>query len=217
MGTFLSEYEAYAILKEHRIPVLAHCLAHNAEEAANAARRIGYPVAMKIASRVIVHKTDAGCVALDVASETEAREAYFRIIANAKKAAPGHDLPDVLVTPMVSGGTEVIVGAGVDAEFGRYVMCGMGGTQAELFKDVAFRIAPLNKCDAMEMIRETHVGTLLDGWRGSPPADTEALCGLLLEVGRMMTAREDITELDLNPVCVKPSGVFVLDARIRLE
>ncbi|MBI4332528.1 MAG: GNAT family N-acetyltransferase [Chloroflexi bacterium] len=186
------------------------------DEAVKIAGEAGYPVAVKLFSRTITHKTEAGGVFLDLQTPEAVRNAFSRI--RERLAGAGEEFAGVIVQPMVRGGVEVIVGVTQDPAFGPLMMFGMGGVQAELFKDVNFRIHPLTNVDAAEMIRSVKAFQLLEGWRGAPPSDIEALEDLLLRVSAMVEDLPRISELDLNPVKVFEAGkgYVVVDARIML-
>ena len=194
-------------------------LAATPDEAAEAAKTFGFPVAVKLASSTITHKTDVGGVILDLQSEEAVREAFQTIRERLRAAGRLEEMEGVIVQEMVPGGVEVIVGLTQDPSFGPLIMFGLGGIQVELIKDVAFRIHPLTDVDARDMVRSIKGYPLLNGWRGSPPADVDALEQLLLRVSAMVEDIPEIAEMDLNPVKVLPpgEGCCVVDARIILK
>jgi acetyl-CoA synthetase (ADP-forming) len=213
----LNEIEAKALLAEAGIPVTATELARTAAEAARTAERIGFPVALKIVSPDIVHKSDVGGVRLGLASPQEV-VAGFEAIMQSARGAPAARLDGVAVQPMApAGGVEVIVGVSVDAQFGHVIMCGLGGVLVEVLQDVSFRLIPLQRRDARQMLSELRGRRLLEGVRGRPAADVQALEDLFLRVSRLVEQRPDIRELDLNPVLAYPDGVLAVDARALLE
>jgi acetyl-CoA synthetase (ADP-forming) len=213
----LNEIEAKALLAEAGIPVTATELARTAAEAARTAERIGFPVALKIVSPDIVHKSDVGGVKLGLASPQEV-VAGFEAIMQSARSAPAARLDGVAVQPMApAGGVEVIVGVSVDAQFGHVIMCGLGGVLVEVLQDVSFRLIPLQRRDARQMLSELRGRRLLEGVRGRPAADVQALEDLFLRVSRLVEQRPDIRELDLNPVLAYPDGVLAVDARALLE
>jgi acyl-CoA synthetase (NDP forming) len=203
----LTEHEAKRILAEYGIAVTRERLARDREEAARIAAEIGFPVAMKIQSPDIPHKTEAGGVRIGVADADAARAAYDEIMANAARHAPGATLDGVLVQEMVRGGTEVILGISNDPLFGPAVMVGLGGVFAEVMRDVSFRLAPITLSEAHEMIRELRAFPILDGARGRPKADLEALAQALLQLSALaLDLKDEIAELDINPLFVLPAG-----------
>jgi acetate---CoA ligase (ADP-forming) subunit beta len=213
----LLETEAKTIITEHDIPTNQFQLAKNPYEATTYAEQIGYPIVLKIVSIDIIHKSEAGGVKINLKNSAEVKEAYDQIIANAKKYKSNARITGVLVQEMAPQGTEVIVGAVKDAQFGQTVMFGLGGIFVELLKDVNFRIAPLTMEDAKEMITELKAFPLLDGYRGSTPADLNSLATILCNVSRLVMEQPEIKELDLNPVMAYPKGAKTVDARIILE
>jgi acetyltransferase len=188
------------------------------EEAAKIAEEIEFPVAVKLLSDTIVHKTEVGGVILDLRSREEVEQAFARIKGRLAGMGREGEMRGVVVQEMVGGGVEVIVGVTQDPTFGPLILFGSGGVYAELLKDVAFRIHPLTDVDAREMIREVKAYHLLEGWRGSEPSDIEALEELLLRVSAMIEDLPKIAELDLNPVKAleRNNGYAVVDARVML-
>ena len=215
-STSLTELESAAVLAAYGVPFTATVMATSPDEAQAATRKISSPVVMKVISRDISHKSDAGGVILGVTEET-ASASYERILNSVQKAHPNSTIDGVLVQKQESGGIEVIIGAVRDLQFGHAVMFGLGGIFAEVINDVAFRIAPLTEDEAREMIDETRGAKILRGQRGQPPADIEALCSILAAVSRLVEDCPQISELDLNPVIAKPRGAVVVDAVIRTE
>jgi len=212
----LSEHRSKRILKSYGIPVTREALATSADEAAELARELGYPVALKVQSEKIAHKTEAGGIALNLASDDAVRAAFEEIIGNAGRFDPHAPVEGVLVQEMLQGGVEVIIGATRDPVFGQVIMFGLGGIFVEALRDVSFRIAPLTRADAKEMVEEIEGHRVLLGVRGRPPADQEAIVDAILRVSRLVTDhREDIAELDINPLVVFPKGAKAVDALIR--
>jgi acetyltransferase len=214
--TTLSELESRELLAEHDAPVTAFELATTAAEARDAAARFDGPVAMKIASADIVHKTEAGGVELDVEGEAAVTEAYERIVDRASVYDPGADVDGVLVSPMVGDGVELIVGVTEDPEIGPVVTCGVGGILVEAVDDAAFRALPVTEHDAREMLDDIDAQALLDGPRDLPPADRDELVGLLRAVSDLVSENRAIRELDVNPVIATADGLAVVDASIEL-
>ena len=213
----LLEPEAKALCCEYGIPVTVFKVAHGADEAAAFAGEIGYPVVLKIVSPEIVHKSDAGGVKVNLKSSEDVSAAFGQIMENVKKYNPQAQIVGVLVQEMAPQGTEVIVGAIKDPQFGPTVMFGLGGIFVEVLKDVTFRIAPLTVDDAKEMITELKAYPVLKGFRGTPPADIDALVSILCNTSRLIMDNPEIKELDLNPVMAYQKGAKTVDARIILE
>ncbi|OPZ71749.1 MAG: hypothetical protein BWY80_01260 [Firmicutes bacterium ADurb.Bin456] len=203
-------------MKQHHIPYPEYGLARSSEEAVKIAASIGYPVVLKIVSPEVPHKSDAGGVITGLKTDSQVRQAFDLILNGVLAAVPGASIEGVLVCRQVPEGPEIIVGALEDEIFGPVIMFGLGGTFAEVFQDVSFRIAPLTPFDAAEMIRETKGYSLLRGIRGKPSCDLKSLEQLLLTVSRLVTEDRGIGELDLNPVRVYREGLMVLDVRMSM-
>ncbi|MBN1644267.1 MAG: GNAT family N-acetyltransferase [Dehalococcoidales bacterium] len=193
--------------------------ARTAKEAAAIAAKIGFPVAVKLASSTITHKTDVGGVVIDVDSEEKVIEACNGIESRLAAIGRQNEMEGVLVQKMVKGGIETIVGVTHDPSFGPLMMFGSGGIYAEMAKDVTLKLHPLTTIDASDMIRSVKIAKMFDGFRGAPPSDTAAIEALLLRVSAMVEDIPEIAELDLNPVKVMPKGegYWVIDARILLK
>jgi len=213
----LLEPEAMALLAEHGLPVVANPPAKTADEAVVAAEKINGPVAMKIVSPDILHKSDAGGVQLGLTTADEVRQAFGNIIANAEKYNESSDIRGVIVTPMAASGVEIIIGTKIDDQFGPIIMFGLGGVLVEVLKDVSFRVLPLTPEGAGEMMGEIKASVVLDGVRGKPPVDKEAVKALLVKVSEIIESYPDIREMDLNPVIVHEKGFSIVDARIILN
>jgi acetate---CoA ligase (ADP-forming) len=214
----IAEHEAKRILAEYGIAVTHELLATTPEEAVAFAKRIGYPVAIKIQSPDISHKTEAKAVRLDIAGEPELKAAYDEVLANARAYRKNVRIEGVLVQQMLKGGTEAILGVTNDPLFGPAVMFGLGGIFAEVLKDVAFRLAPVTISVAREMIAEIKGYPLLAGARGKPPADVDALADAIVKLSALaVDLKEHLAELDINPLFVmeKGKGVKAADALIR--
>ena len=214
--TLLNEVEAKTILADAGIPVTPTKLATSPDEAVTVAAEMGYPVALKVVSEAITHKSDIGGVELNLADEAAVRAAFDRIAAAAEAAAPGATIDGVSVQPMARAGTEVIMGMTMDQQFGPVLMFGLGGVMVEVLKDVAFRVVPLEPRDAKQMLREIQGFPVLDGYRGSDPADLETLESILLKLSAFAEANPEVNELDLNPVFAYADGAVAVDARIVL-
>jgi Acyl-CoA synthetase (NDP forming) len=218
-GTWLGTAQCAAILSSFGIQTTATLVARTAREAVAAARKLKLPVAVKLVSATITHKTDVGGVILDVRSLAGVQRAYKTIREGLKALGRLDEMQGVTVQPMVEGGVEAIVGVTQDRSFGPLVMVGLGGTLVELMKDVQVRIQPLTDVDARDMVRSIKGYPLLQGWRGSPPADVAALEDLLLRVSALAGELPEVAEMDLNPVRVLSpgDGAVVVDARILLR
>ena len=212
----LAETEARSILGAYGLPAPPGHLAVCSEEALSAAREIGYPVVLKVVSPDIVHKSDAGGVRLNLASEGDVEKAFDEILVGACVYDAGAEVWGCLVSRMEEKGIEVIVGMVHDPTFGPTIMFGLGGIYCEVLKDVSFRVAPVSRGDAHRMIREIKGYPVLAGARGAEPADIEALVDILLRVSALAEENPDIVELDLNPILVFENGASVVDARMLL-
>ncbi|MFQ6077174.1 MAG: acetate--CoA ligase family protein [Candidatus Bathyarchaeia archaeon] len=213
----LTEHESKGILKAYGIPTTREGLAVNLEAALGLAEEIGFPLVLKVCSPDVVHKSDIGGVIVGLKTPSEVKEAYGGIVESVSKHKPRARILGVLVQEMVPPGHEVIVGATRDAQFGPVVMFGLGGVFVEVLRDVSFRLAPLTREEALELMRETRGFRLLEGFRGSKPADLEALADVVTKVGRIITELPEITEIDINPLFVYNKGVVAVDARVILS
>jgi acetate---CoA ligase (ADP-forming) subunit beta len=213
----LLETEAKTICSHYGIPVPKFNLAKTQTEATAQADQIGYPIVLKIVSPDIIHKSDAGGVAINLKNAQEVAGAFEKILANAKKYEPDAKIVGVIVQEMAPQTTETIVGAIKDPQFGPTVMFGLGGIFVEILKDVNFRVAPITAQDAKDMITQLKAYPLLRGYRNTPPVDIDALVSVLCNTSRLVMDHPEIKELDLNPVLAYPTGVKVVDARIILE
>jgi acetate---CoA ligase (ADP-forming) len=210
--TYLLENESKAILEAYGIITTAAEIARGEDEALEIARGIGYPVVLKVVSRAVVHKTDAGGVKLDVKDDDGVRKTYREITSS----FAGKDLVGVAVQKMAAPGLEVIVGFTRDESFGPVLMFGLGGIFAEVLNDVTFRILPVTPDEIAGMIQEIKGSSLLTGYRGKK-ADMEALKELLVKVSNLALSNPSIRELDINPVFLYPSGYLAVDARMFLD
>ena len=216
-GRRFSETEAKIVLAESGILFPREALATTPEEVAQYASAIGWPVALKIVSADIPHKTEVGGVLLDLNSEDDVRAGAALILDRARRARPDAIIDGVLVAPMLRGGVETIIGTSRDPVFGPVVMFGLGGIFVEALGDVVFRVAPFDKAEAHRMIREIKGYRLLEGVRGMPPSDIDALAEALVALSRFAAAhRDDVLSVDLNPVLVRSrgEGAVALDALI---
>jgi acetyltransferase len=214
-GKSLSPADSMGFLAREGIPVVPSRQASTEEEAVAAAREMGYPVAVKMNSPDVTHKSDVGGVILNVKDETGVRKAFRELAGVVSRL--GARQGGVLVSAMAAWGHEIIVGVTRDLQFGHAVMFGMGGTLVEVLRDVSFRIVPFSGRDAAEMIAETRGAKLLQGVRGGRPADVAALAQLLVQVSGLVSRHGEIDEMDLNPVIVHEKGLTVVDARVVLS
>ncbi len=178
------------------------------------AAQIGFPVVMKISSPDILHKTDVGGVRVNVRTPKEAEEAFTEITSNASRIMHDAFINGVMVYEMVQGGKEVILGVTFDRTFGHLIMFGLGGIYVEVLKDVAFRIVPVARRDALAMVNELRTAGLLRGARGERPADIDAIASYIVNLSCLITDFPEIQELDVNPLVVMEKGAVALDARI---
>ena len=217
-GGWLSAQETRAVLTAARLPLPRGGLAATADEAATMARDLGFPVAVKLASHRIVHKTEIGGVRLNLTDEAAVRQAFEKIHERLKSDGKLDAMDGVLVQPMLSGGVEVMVGVTQDPLFGPLIAFGLGGIHVEILHDLCFRVTPLTDRDAHEMVRGIKGYRLLEGYRGAPPADIAAIEEVLLRISRLVEEVSEITEVDLNPImALAPGqGCWIVDARIKV-
>lgn len=215
---FLLAGEAQKLMGISGVPVPRTRLASTLGEAVEASRDIGYPVVMKVVSRDIVHKSDAGGVALDLDNEKEVMDAYEAILQNCRTRVPGARIQGVEVAEMVKGGTEMIAGAKIDPSFGPIVMVGLGGIYVEVMKDVAFRSYPLDRGEVLSMIREIRSYPLLLGVRGESPKDIRTLVDTILLLGEMVFQCREVSDIEINPLVVydEGRGARAVDVRVLL-
>jgi len=214
--TKLGEADALALIAAYGIPTPQAHLAVTAAEAAQLAEQVGGPVALKVVSRDIVHKSDIGGVLLGVAP-ADAAAGFSKLLRTVADAAPAAKLDGILVEAMVPAGREAIVGGHRDPSFGPTVMFGLGGVLVEVFRDVVFRLAPIARPVAAEMIRGIRAASLFAGVRGAPPIDYRAVEDVLLRVSQLLVDCPAVVELDLNPVVVTERGAVVADARVMVQ
>jgi acetyltransferase len=211
---------AFRLFEEAGIPVASTVVTRNADEAAAAAERIGFPVALKIESAQITHKSDVGAVALKLNDASEVREAYGRIINEVSRRVPTAKIDGVVVQRMAGAGVEMILGVKRDPLFGPVVLCGFGGILVEVLKDVAVALPPISRAQARDMLKRLRGFSILTGVRGKPPADVEALCDAIVGVARLATALGDqLLGLDINPLIVLPKGqgAIAVDAVVEIQ
>jgi acetate---CoA ligase (ADP-forming) subunit beta len=215
--TVLTEIEAKQILGEAGINCTDTRLAATKAEAVALSEKMGYPVVLKISSVDITHKSDAGGVKVNLKDRAAVEKAYDDIMASCTAKYPHANIEGIAVQGMAKLGTEVIIGMTKDPSFGPVLMFGLGGIFVEVLKDVAFRIVPLEKHDASEMINEIKGKKLLEGYRGQDPADIPYLEQMLLKLSALVEKTDGIAEIDMNPVFAYSQGAVVVDARIILE
>jgi acyl-CoA synthetase (NDP forming) len=212
----LLENEAQQICALHHIPTPKSGKVSSATEAILKAKEIGFPVVLKIISPQILHKSDVGGVILNVRDEKELEVQYEKLLVEIGRRDPSAKVLGVLVEKMMPPSTEVIVGGIRDSQFGPSIMFGIGGIFAEIYDDVAFRVAPIDKIDASNLVHEIKGYKILEGARGKPPADLNSLINVLISVSDLMMEHDAISQLDLNPVIVYSDGVCAVDVRIIL-
>ncbi|HJW86203.1 MAG TPA: acetate--CoA ligase family protein [Candidatus Brocadiaceae bacterium] len=213
----LLEPEAREFAKAFGITTSEYRVATSPGDAVQAADEIGFPVVLKIVSPNIIHKTDVGGVKVGINDNKGVKAAYTEIINNVRKNRPDAKIRGVIVSAMALHAPEVIIGGLRDPQFGPAVMFGMGGVFVELFKDISFRISPLEEYEALEMIGEVKGSAILKGFRNSNALDISALAQTILKVSEMMISLLEIKEIDLNPILVYSKGVTAVDVRVILN
>ena len=214
--TVLTEIESKTVLREVGLNCTDTRLAATRENAVALSKEIGYPVVLKISSKDITHKSDAGGVKVNLKDKADVERAYDEIMTSARNKFPNAVIEGVTVQSMARPGTEVIMGIVKDPSFGPVIMFGLGGVFVEVLKDVAFRIVPIEKSDAEDMINEIKGKKLLEGYRGQEPADVAYLQQMLLKLSDFVNTTPEIEEIDMNPVFAYRDGAVVVDARIIL-
>ncbi len=209
----LTEHESKQVLASYHLPVTREELVSSPEELLEAAGHIGYPLVIKGCSAEIAHKTEKGLIRVDVRNDEEATTA-FREISAAMNGATGEA---ILVQQLVKGQRELVVGLTRDAQFGPCVMFGLGGIFTEILKDTVFRVAPLEKQDALEMMQEIRASKILEEIRGMVPADKDRLAEMLMTVGRIGIENDRIKEIDINPVIISGGKPVAVDALVVLQ
>ena len=211
--TVLTEFESKNLLKEIGIAIPDQELATTKEETISTAKKIGFPVVLKLMAEDIVHKSDTGAVKLNIKNEDETAQAYDELMKIPSQSEKSISVQKMADEPI----TELIIGMTTDAQFGPALMFGIGGILVELLEDVSFRIAPITEYDAREQIHEIKGFPILDGYRGKPKADIDAIVKTLLTISDLVTKYEEINEMDLNPVFIYEKGLICVDARIILK
>lgn len=210
-----SEYQARAFLEQHGVPVIPAALVTSVDQAAGAAQAMGWPVALKIASPGIIHKSDIGGVKLGLQTEEEVGSAFTQVMSNARAVTPAPRIEGVLVSPLRSSGVELLVGVTHDASWGQVLAVGMGGIWVEVLKDTSLRVLPVTREDVRMMLSELQGAKLLQGARGSKPADMEALVEVIYRVAELaQSLKADLEALEINPLRVDGSQIEALDAVI---
>jgi acyl-CoA synthetase (NDP forming) len=213
---FLFEDEAKALCGLYGLPVTRIEVVEAEDDAVRVAEGFGFPVVLKIVSPQVLHKSDAGGVLINIRDAEGVRKGYKKIIENVKARVPDAEITGILVQEMAPDGTQVIVGSTKDPTFGSTIMFGLGGIFVEVLKDVSFRLVPITRVDAEEMVREIKAYKILEGVRGMPPADQETILDILIRTSEMLVECPEIKELDLNPILVYEKGAKIVDARIIL-
>ena len=208
----LSEYESKEFLRSYGIPATRESLVHTREECTKAAHAIGYPLVLKACSPQLAHKTEKGLVRLDLRSNQELILAFDDLMSRME----GNE-KSILVQELIKGTRELVAGMTRDPQFGPCVMFGLGGIFTEILKDIAFRVAPLEKRDALDMTQEIKAHKILGAVRGMPAADMDLLCDILVKVGEIGLENESIQEIDINPLILSGAKPVAVDALIVLK
>ncbi|MBW2061636.1 MAG: acetate--CoA ligase family protein [Deltaproteobacteria bacterium] len=208
----LSEYESKLLLAEYGINVTKEKVVSAEDDAVAAAGEIGYPIVLKGSGEELTHKTELDVIALNLRDEKDVREAFQKLVSN-----PEASVKEVLVQQMVKGDRELVVGLTRDAQFGPCVMFGLGGIFTEVLEDVSFRVAPLTRWDAMDMMEDFRAKKILDAFRGQPPVDREALADILIAIGNIGMELEKVREIDINPMKILDDKPIAVDALVVLD
>ncbi len=208
----LSEHESKKFLRLHGIPVTREREVHNAEDLKKAIVEIGFPLVVKAGGPGFNHKTEQGLIHVDIRNRKEAGDAFRTIAKTTNKTG----VP-VLVQEMVKGSREFMAGLTRDAQFGPCVMFGLGGVFAEIFRDTSFRVAPIERSEALEMMNEIRARKMLEAFRGMPPVDTDRIADILMGLGKIGLAEPRIKEIDINPIIISGTRPVVVDALIVLN
>ena len=210
--TTLSEYDSKKILEAYQIPVTKEALVEDVKDLPKAASEIGYPLVLKGCSSGVAHKTEKGLIRVDIRNEDEATAAFDEIMVGMEGKEKA-----VLVQEMVKGGRELVVGLTRDAQFGPCVMFGLGGIFTEILKDISFRVAPLEKRDALEMMQDIKGHKILEAVRGMEAVDRDILADILIKVGQIGLENDRVKEIDINPVIISGNRPVAVDALVVLE
>jgi len=209
----LSEYEAKLVLKAYSIPTVREKLVHNKDEFMEAVYEIGFPLVIKGCSPEITHKTEKGLIFTDIRNDEEANKAFDDIFKKIKEVKDS----GILVQEMINGRREIMVGMIRDPQFGPSVMFGLGGIFTEILKDISFRVAPLDKKDAIDMMEEINASKILESIRGMPAVDMDELAEIIIKVGNIGLENNHIKEMDINPIIISGSKPIAVDALIVLS
>ncbi|MBI4894417.1 MAG: acetate--CoA ligase family protein [Candidatus Aenigmarchaeota archaeon] len=212
----LNIVESKRLMEKYGIKFADSRLAKSTEEAMILANSIGYPVALKVVSDDISHKTDVGGVSVGIRGDSELERAFKDMTMSVKKKYPKAKLRGVMVQKMVEDGLNILIGGKRDPQFGQVVVFGLGGIFVEVMEDVAMRVVPVGRKEAMDMMAETKAFKVIDGYRGKS-YDAEALAQIIVKVSSMLEKRGDIVEMDINPVIALKKGAVAVDARIVLD
>jgi succinyl-CoA synthetase beta subunit len=210
--TTLSEYDSKKVLTEYKIPVTKEIVAKDLNELNQAMEKIGFPLVLKGSSSEIAHKTEKGLIKIDLRTKEEATAAFEEIVAKM-----GDDKGGVLVQEMIKGQRELVIGMTRDPQFGPCVMFGLGGIFTEILKDVAFRVAPLTRKDAMDIMDDIKSRKILDAIRGLEAVDREVLADILMAVGQIGMDHDEIQEIDINPLKIRDGKPVAVDALLVLK
>jgi len=213
----LTEAEAYVLLSKYGIPVPTYSVVSSEEEALKIAKRLEFPLVMKIVSPDIMHKTDIGGIKMNIINSPQVKESYKNIFCNVRKNKPEARINGMLLYKQAPKGVEVIVGMIRDPQFGPTVMFGLGGIFIEILKDVTFRVCPVERADIEEMLTEIQGIKMLQGYRGQPRCDVNAIIDIILQISRLALDYSTIQEIDLNPVLVYEKGAVAVDAKIMVN
>lgn len=208
----LTESECKKIMNKYRIPTTKEFLAKKPEEAVKSAKKIGYPVVLKVDSKDIIHKTETRTVMTNIGDDEEVLDSFEKIIKNAKRHKPNAKINGVIVQEHVDG-YETIVGGKIDPQFGPVILFGAGGIFTEVLRDTAIRVCPIEREDAEEMFNEIRYSKILKGYRGEPPAKMNEVINILLKVSKIMM-KEGVKEMDINPLIVSHREAKAVDVRI---
>lgn len=210
--------ESFKVLENYKIPIAYYKVVKSKGDVVKSAKHIGYPVVLKAISKKVTHKSDVGGVFLDIRSEEAAGKAFDDILKNMRKA--NAKVEGILVQKMIGGkkgnAQEVMIGGKKDSQFGQTIAFGLGGIFVEVFEDIVFRVVPIAKADAEEMVKEIKGYKILSGFRGKK-YDIDSLVSMLTKVSKMLDENQNIAELDINPVILLSKGAIAVDTRIILE
>ena len=216
-GGFVPEPIAEQILAAYDIPIPPSAVTKTPEEAVRAAEKIGWPIVLKVISPQIIHKSDAGGIVINVDNEKKLISSFNTILQRVKKNSPRAKIEGIYVQKMTPSSREVIIGTTRDKQFGPVIMFGLGGIFVEVLKDVVFRVAPIPKTEARQMVNEIKALAILKGTRGAKPIDFDSLYSAISNISQLVYDFPQIQELDANPISVSSTGLCALDARIILS